>query len=104
MDHYTETGQGHRSILVGSGTLRDSVTREVEGDAWSVLVGATMEYAAVHQFGATIRPRTARALAVPGIGMLRKATIPARPYLGVSREDAGEIASLATAFLAGRIQ
>jgi len=102
-DYYAEKGPGHRSPLVGSGTLRDSVTHEVEGGAWSALVGATMEYAAVHQFGATIRPRTARALAVPGFGMLRKATIPARPYLGVSDGDAREIASLAAAFVAGGI-
>jgi len=103
-DYYAEKGLGHRSLLVGSGTLRGSVTHEVEGGAWSALIGATMEYAAVHQFGATIRPRTAKALAVPGFGMLRKATIPARPYLGVSQEDARGIASLASAFLAGGLR
>jgi len=102
-DYYAENGLGHRSLLVGSGALRDSVRSEVEGGAWSALVGATMEYAAVHQFGATIRPRAAKALAVPGYGTLRKATIPARPYLGVSAGDASDIAALASAFLAGRV-
>ena len=103
-EYYIGAGMGHRSILVGTGMLRDSVTSEVESGAWSALVGATMEYAATHQFGATIRPKTAKALAVPGYGMLRKVTIPARPYLGVSQDDAREIASLASAFIAGRIQ
>jgi len=103
-EYYMDAGLGHRSILVGTGMLRDSVTSEVESGAWSALVGATMEYAATHRFGATVRPRTAKALAVPGYGMLRKATIPVRPYLGVSRENAKEIASIASAFMAGRIQ
>jgi len=103
-EYYMDAGMGHRSILVGTGMLRDSVTSEVESGAWSALVGATMEYAATHQFGATIRPRAAKALAVPGHGMLRKATIPARPYLGVSQNDAVEIASIATAFVSGRIR
>jgi len=97
--YYASKGKGHRSLLVGEGTLRDSITSNVQEGAWSVLVGATMEYAAVHQFGATITPKTAKALAVPGYGMLRKVVIPARPYLGVSQNDAGVIASLAAAFL-----
>ena len=103
-EYYVSKGMGHRSILIGTGMLQGSITREVGGGGRSVLVGATMEYAATHQFGATVRPRTAKAPAVPGFGMLRKATIPARPYLGVSREDAEDIAALAAAFAAGRIQ
>jgi len=102
-DYYAETGRSHKSLLVGEGHLRDSVTSQVEGGAWAVLAGATMEYAATHQFGAVIKPRTAKALKVPGLGMLKKATIPARPYLGVSAADAKEIASLAAGFLAGGI-
>jgi len=82
-EHYIRIGKNPNSILMFKGRLLDSVTYNVEGGAWSVLVGATMEYAAVHQFGN------------------KAGTIPARPYLGVSREDAGEIASLAAAFLAG---
>jgi len=103
-DYYASEGMGHTSLLVGTGLLRDSVTHNVENGAWSVLVGATMEYAATHQFGATIRPKTAKALAVPGYGWLGKVTIPARPYLGASQDNAREIASLASAFAAGRIQ
>jgi len=103
-DYYRSNGKGHRGILVGEGLLRDSITSEVQQAGWSVLVGATMEYAAAHQFGAAITPKTAKALAVPGYGMLKKVTIPARPYLGVSPNDAREIASIAAAFLAGGIR
>ena len=98
-DYYRSNGKGHRSLLVGEGGLRDSVTSEVHNGAWSTLVGATKEYAAVHQFGETITPKTAKALMVPGYGMLRKVNIPARPYLGVSENDASEIASLVATFL-----
>jgi phage virion morphogenesis protein len=95
---------GARSILVGEGTLRDSITSAVKGGAWSVLVGATMEYAAVHQFGAEIKPKSAKALFVPGYGMLPKVTIPARPYLGVSQDDTKAIENVVAAFLEGIIK
>jgi phage virion morphogenesis protein len=72
--------------LVLEGMLRLSLTNEVRGGAWSVLVGATMEYAAVHQFG------------------WPKKNIPARPYLGVSQDDAKAIEAAAAVFLAGNIQ
>ena len=98
-EYYTSKGKGHRSLLVGEGTLRDNITSNVQEGASSVLVGATMEYAAVHQFGATITPKTAKALMVPGYGMLGKVEIPARPYLGVSQNDAGVIVSLVSEFL-----
>jgi phage virion morphogenesis protein len=83
--------------------LRLSLTNEVQDGAWSTLVGATMEYAAIHQWGGEIRPRTAKALFVPGYGRLKKVTIPARPYLGVSPDDADVIEAAVAAFLAGRL-
>ncbi|GHV76499.1 virion morphogenesis protein [Spirochaetia bacterium] len=95
---------GARSILVGEGTLRDSITSEVQGGAWSTLVGATMEYAAVHQFGAEIKPKSAKALFVPGYGKLQKVNIPARPYIGVSSDDVKAIENVVTAFLEGNIK
>jgi phage virion morphogenesis protein len=101
--YYASKGLAARSILVGEGTLRDSVTSEVQGGAWAALVGATMEYAAVHQFGAEIKPKSAKALFVPGYGMLQKVNIPARPYLGVSIEDTKAIESAAAQFLAEHI-
>ena len=102
--YYASKGWAARSILVGEGSLRDSIASEVQGGAWSTLVGATMEYAAVHQFGAEIKPKSAKALFVPGYGLLQKATIPARPYLGVSQDDAKAIEAAAAKFLEGIIQ
>ena len=103
-NYYAGKGWTARSILVGEGTLRDSITSEVQGGALAVLVGATMEYAAVHQFGAEIKPKSAKALFVPGYGMLKKVTVPARPYLGVSADDVKAIENAAAVFLAGNIQ
>jgi phage virion morphogenesis protein len=103
-NYYNSQGWSARSILVGEGTLRDSITSEVQGGAWSVLVGAAKEYAAVHQFGAEITPKSAKALFVPGYGMLKKVNIPARPYLGVSPDDAKAIEAAVANFLGGIIK
>jgi len=105
LDYYAEEGfAGAMPPLVKKGRLQDSVTYNVEGGSWSVLVGATMEYAATHQFGATITPKKAPYLSVPGYGKLKQVTIPARPYLGISAGDAGELADLTALFLARRIK
>jgi phage gpG-like protein len=63
-----------------------------------------MEYAAVHQFGAEIKPKSAKALFVPGYGKLQKVNIPARPYLGVSSDDAKAIENAVAVFLEGIIK
>ena len=80
-----------------SGGLMGSINYRVEGAG--VRVGSNKKYAAVHQFGATIRPVNAPALAFflgsvrlgPRGGVHRgrhlvlakKVVVPARPYLGV---------------------
>ncbi|MDR3249392.1 MAG: phage virion morphogenesis protein [Treponema sp.] len=100
-DYYIENGFGGGSLLVKSGGLRDSVESQVS--SWSVLVGATKIYAAIHQWGGDIVPKTAPALFVPGYGRLKKVTIPARPYVGISSNNAAEIAIIVQQFIAGRI-
>ena len=100
-DCYTQNGLGGGSLLVQGGGLRDSVESRVSG-SWSVLVGATKIYAAIHQFGGEIAPKNAPYLFVPGYGKLKKVNIPARPYLGVSARDAADIAAVARRFVAGR--
>lgn len=72
-----------------SGRLLDSVTARPAAD--HVLVGSNMIYAAVHQFGAVIRAKTAAGLSF-GLAdgsrhVVSQVTIPARPYIGVSEED-----------------
>lgn len=91
-----------RPTLVASARLRDSVTREV--GPGHVDVGTNVIYAAIHQFGGEIRPRSAPALAfrLADGRFVRagKVTIPARPYLGFGPEDETAIARISERFFA----
>lgn len=71
--------------LVDTARLRNSIGHAVTDDV--VLVGTAVEYAAIHQYGG----KTGRGHAV---------TMPARPYLGLSQEDAKEVQSLLAQHLA----
>lgn len=84
-------GKQGSGILRGSamrGGLMGSVTYDAGRD--SVAVGSNKVYAAIHQLGGTIKPRSASHL-VFNLGgapvFARSVTIPARPYIGVSAED-----------------
>lgn len=84
-------------ILRESRMLQRSITSRVTGDR--VVIGSNRVYAAVHQFGATIRPKNARALVFrlrpagkgkggnSGLVTAKSVTIPARPYLGFGKGD-----------------
>ena len=69
--------------LRDTGRLRGSISPAA--DASGVTVGTNINYAAVHQFGATIKPKKAGGrLVFPGAGKMifaRQVTIPARPFL-----------------------
>lgn len=77
-------------MLKESGRLEGSIVAEISAD--TVAVGSKVPHAAVHQFGATIRPvhgpllifRTANG---EPWGAAREVFVPARPYLGISDED-----------------
>lgn len=80
---------GGRRILQGEGDLKKSivvgkVTRN------SVEIGSSLPYARIHQLGGEIKPKKGKYLFIP-IGArfirLKKATIPARPYLLLQAED-----------------
>lgn len=79
-------------MLVESGRLIGSFSRKVDGPR--LTVGTNVIYAAIHQFGGTIRPKH-RSLLRFRIGrrqtFARQVTIPARPFLGISAEDRDEI-------------
>lgn len=89
---------GYAAIKKGPGILRESGMRggllgsiTFIASADTVQVGTNKIYAAVHQFGATIVPRLASHLRFWMAGGLVEAdsvTIPARPILGVSADDA----------------
>lgn len=71
-----------RSLLVGVGDLRDSVQNYTTGE--TVKVGSNLVYAAIHQFG----------------GEAVGKNIPARPYLGLSNDNATAIEE----FVADRLE
>lgn len=79
--------------LTDRGQLRQSIT--AASDASSALAGTNLVYAAIHQFGGTIRAKGtanggARALRTP-FGPRGSVTIPARPFLGFGPVDLEEI-------------
>ena len=85
-----EKRRNKNRILALNGYLRGQMTWQLVGDR-TVEIGSNLPYAAVHQFGATIKPRAAKVLIFRGHAA-KSVTIPARPYLGLSDEDRREIA------------
>jgi phage gpG-like protein len=88
------------STLYRDGQLSRSIDYIVRGS--QAIVGSGLIYAAIHQFGGVITPKGEKPL-VFTIGnatiFARKVTIPARPYLGVSGENASELERIAAAFI-----
>lgn len=74
--------------LVDTGALLRSITSA--SDAFSAVVGTNVVYAAIHQFGGTIRPKTKKALNTPD-GPRRAVNMPARPFLGFGPYETQEI-------------
>jgi len=84
---YAKTKKGP-GILRESKQLWGTIVYEVAGD--EVTVGTNRPHARVHQFGATIVPKTAAALVFQMGGEtfhLKSVRIPARPFLGISATD-----------------
>lgn len=100
----------------GPGILRESAMRgglmasiafraDAGAGGATVQVGTNKVYGAIHQFGGTIRPKNPKGLLFFRTaggqvwGAARQVTIPARPYLGISREDRETIQDVLGAFL-----
>jgi phage virion morphogenesis protein len=90
-------------ILIESHQLRDTIN--YRADDRSVTIGSPKVYAAIHQFGGrtrahVIKPRNKKALNWPGgkhpVGAVNHpgSNIPARPFLGLSKEDREEIVEI----------
>lgn len=77
-DETASQRKGHHSLLLFEGRLRDSVVGQALNGT-TVVVGASMIYAAVHQYGHTFANG-------------RK--VPARPFLGMSDDNADEVVDL----------
>lgn len=103
---YAETKTNMR-ILVEAGMrggLLGSLSFRTEG--LSVTVGTNRVYGGVHQFGATIRPKSAKALVFRmGDHLVRvgSVTIPARPYLGFGAAEHQVVEDAVGAVLGGAL-
>ena len=82
------------SILFRSGALAASISHRASaaGASW----GSPLIYAAIHNYGGVIKPKTKKALRFPLRGRqdqhIRKSvTMPKREYLGISAENAAEM-------------
>lgn len=78
-----------RKTLKDSGDLYNALERQSGADYAAVGVysmGGPAIYGRIHQFGGTIRPKSAKALNTP-FDYRASVTIPARPYLGFSDDD-----------------
>ncbi len=83
--------------LVDKGHLRDSIHSVAEDDA--VEIGSADIRAAVHQFGAVIHAKTGAGLNFMLADGLRvtvdTVTVPERPFIGLSTDDAGLVVEIA---------
>lgn len=81
--------------LTDTARLRQSITFNAGRN--QVEIGTNVAYAPVHQFGATIRAKTAKGLVFrigggpQGWRRVKQVTIPARPFLGLDAEDIAAI-------------
>lgn len=93
--------RGHDGkILQVSGALASSISSSYDDSR--AVVGTNKVYAPVHQFGAVIRTKRKRALAFGGVTR-SSVTIPARPFLGISRQTQDEINDLIEVWAANAI-
>lgn len=87
--------------LTDTARLRDSI--DYAATPTKVMVGSNLPYARIHQLGGTIRPKKAKRLIFKGPGgekiVAKQVTIPARPYLGVSKADMEEVRATMEDFL-----
>jgi len=91
---------GPGQTLIQGGHLRDSVTYEASSE--QVVWGSNRKYAAIHQYGGEIVPKTAKKLMFRVGGKtaaVDKVTIPQRAYLGENAEDREEVEALMEDFL-----
>lgn len=85
------------------GHLKDSIDYAATSD--KVMVGSNLPYARIHQKGGTVKPRKGKYLKFKGQDgkdvFVKEVTIPARPYLGVSKDDMEEVKETLADFLKG---
>jgi len=92
--------EGRKPILHRSGALARSIDYLVQGTR--AIIGSGLVYARIHQEGGTIVPKSASAL-VFSVGnrlfRVKKVTMPARPYIGLSGDDRSELVQTVVNYL-----
>ena len=86
--------------LYASGALHDSI--DYQAGLGQVTVGSPLIYAAINHFGGIIKAKNAKALAFMSGNkqvFAKSVTIPARPYLGISPQNAQEIEEVVADFI-----
>jgi len=110
----TRQRKRHPKILTESGHLRGSIRYQLIGKR-RVSIGTNKVYAAIHQLGGKTPPRTIlpirkKALFWPGAAHPVKSVqhpgslIPARPFLGISRENSEELVGIINRYIAERLE
>lgn len=82
--------------------LGDQFAAQVDGD--TLRVGTHAVYGAIHQFGGTVHHGSYQRIRDRRYFGAGDAVIPARPWLGVSAEDADEIHAIVLNFLRGAVE
>lgn len=93
-------GKRNSRILTESGRLRDSINAQAGRD--EVRIGTNVIYGRIHQEGGTIEAKNASHLFFrmgDRFVQVDSVTLPARPYLGISRDDEAEISEIVFSFL-----
>lgn len=93
------------SILYASGMLSQSIDYIASSE--SVIVGSGLIYARIHQKGGKIVARNAKALMFQignGLVSVKSVNMPARPYLGLSSANRGDILDAARDWLSELVQ
>lgn len=91
---------GRSPILHLSGALARSIDYVVAGT--QAIIGSGLIYARIHQEGGVIVPKSASALVFQvgnQVYRVKKVTMPARPYIGLSGEDRSELVQTVAAYL-----
>jgi phage gpG-like protein len=113
-----DQGNGH-PLLNDNGTLKDAATSDGPGSVSRVVDGCELQVgvavgesgslagAAVHQYGATIRPKTKKMLSwINSSGQrvfAKQVKIPARPYMEVGSDVIDECCEIIADHLAGAV-
>lgn len=99
----TRQAKGNDHILKDSHQLRNTLAYNYSDQG--VEFGSALKYARLHQFGGTIVPKKAKRLRLGKSGVYaKKVTIPARPWLGVSKQDEALLLRKAHRVLESQIQ